>query len=106
MYFCSGESAINAKYYVVRTTIDFLEKLSKYKPVRGSFHVFAARLFGLTPTDFLKFVSSEYNAKLYAQPKGYIIYYFNSKKECDIFVKELNDRMEKIFKMLEEKTND
>lgn len=60
--------------------------------IQGSYHILAARLFGLTYAEYLRYVRDNYNATLHGKDKGYIWYSFKDIKDAhklqkDLFVK-------------------
>lgn len=66
-------------------------------PIRGSYNLLAARLFGLSYADYLRMVRDNYGAVLNGR-EGYIIFTIQDKTQAEKLVKELNRRWNIVFK--------
>ena len=64
---------------------------------QGSYNVIAARLFGLTYPNFLRYAREKYNATITGRG-GYSYLTFKNSADCDRLVKELNRRWDLVMK--------
>lgn len=64
---------------------------------KGSYNVIAARLFGLSYPNFLRFAREYYNGTIVGK-QGYSYITFKNNSDCDRIVKELNSRWDEILK--------
>lgn len=64
---------------------------------QGSYNVIAARLFGLSYANFLRFARKYYNGTIVGK-QGYSYITFKNSADCDRMVKELNSRWDDILK--------
>lgn len=87
--FVNAETILSANQRTVRPSLEFYEKIES---TSGSFNIFPARLFGLSPANYLRLVRDRYGAVLQGRQGGYITYYFEDSKKCDMLVSELNRR--------------
>ena len=63
----------------------------------GSYNVIAARLFGLSYPNFLRFAREYYNGTIIGK-NGYSYVIFKNSRDCDRIVKELNERWDTVIK--------
>jgi len=47
-------------------------------PIDGSYNILFARIWGLSPADFLRFVRDKYKATLHGKDDGYITFTFTN----------------------------
>ena len=66
-------------------------------PIRGSYNLLAARVFGLSYPDYLRMVRDNYEAILNGK-EGYMLYSFTNKAMGEKLVSELNKRWDIIVK--------
>ena len=64
---------------------------------QGSYNVIAARLFGLSYPNFLRFARQYYNGTIIGKD-GYSYVIFKNSRDCDRIVKELNERWDEVTK--------
>ena len=64
---------------------------------QGSYNVVAARLFGLSYPNFLRYARENYNAEIVGRD-GYAYLTFKNSADCDRLVKELNRRWDLVMK--------
>ena len=64
---------------------------------KGSYNVIAARLFGLSYPNFLRFARYYYNGTIVGK-QGYSYITFKNSSDCDRMVKELNSRWDEMLK--------
>lgn len=67
-----------------------------FKEVTGSYHVFKARLMGLSYPDFLRLARDTYGAELKGR-EGFIIEIFMDNKKANILCAELNKRIGEVI---------
>lgn len=65
--------------------------------LQGTYNAVAARLFGLTYPEYLRYVREKYNATIVGK-KGYPVAIFKSSADCNKLIKELNERWDIIIK--------
>ena len=63
----------------------------------GSYNVIAARLFGLSYPEYLRYVRENYNGVIMGKG-GYSYIIFKNSSDCDKLVKELNRRWDMVLK--------
>ena len=63
----------------------------------GTYNAIAARLFGLSYPDFLRFARQNYNGTIIGKD-GYSYVIFKNSADCDRIVKELNSRWDIVLK--------
>lgn len=71
--------------------VDFLGHDLIGNILSGTYNAIAARLFGLTYPEYLRYVRENYNATIIGK-KGYPFAAFKNAGDCNRLVKELNDR--------------
>jgi hypothetical protein len=64
----------------------------------GTYNAVAARLFGMTYPEFLRYAREKYNATI-TGATGYSYLTFKNSADCDRLVKELNRRWDEMIKM-------
>lgn len=67
----------------------------------GSYNIIAARLFGLSYPDYLRYVRKNFNATLLGR-NGYSWYCFKNKQDCARLVNLLNNTWAKMEKKMPE----
>lgn len=73
--------------------IQLKEIATKYfTPMKGSFNVLNARLFGLTFPEYLRYISARYNARIIGK-NIYPIIYFENKEDAVRLAAELDKRL-------------
>lgn len=83
--FMNAETVLSAnKRRIEFTEHDFIGPIPA-----GSYNVVAARLFGMSYSDFLKYARDNYNATITGNV-GYSYLTFNNSADCDKLVNELN----------------
>lgn len=92
--FENTESLISADIRVIAfTRHDLIGKLK----APGTFNAIAARLFGLSYPNYLRFMRDNYNGTIIGR-QGYSYITFKNSSDCDRAVKELNRRWDIILK--------
>lgn len=69
-------------------------------PIRGSYHIFQARIFGLDYADYLRMLRDNYNAIIIGKEHKYPVAYFKNKNDVDKIVTELNNRFTQLFEKI------
>lgn len=86
--FMNAETILSAdKRRVEFTAHDIIGPREK----NGTFNAIAARLFGLSYPNYLRYVREKYNATIVGR-EGYSVAIFNNSSDCDKLVRELNRR--------------
>ena len=94
-YFTLEESPYQPGY----NTINIDEDKIHIGPTSGSRNVFMARLMNLSWANFLRLCRDNYGAKLVGKKSIYVVPYFPKDKDGGkLLCKELNKRMDFIFK--------
>lgn len=73
------------------------EGLPFKSPVVGSYGVFAARLLGLSWTDYLRYCRDVWDAELVGRNSTYVLAYFPMNEKSEKFRKMLNERLNLIL---------
>lgn len=66
-------------------------------PVRGSYHILQARIFGIDYANYLRMLRDKYNAVIIGKEHRCPVAYFKNKEDINKIVNELNIRFTEFF---------
>lgn len=88
-YFFAEESPCHKDMYLIMGKDIFYNFVGK---IKGSYHVFQARAFGLTYASYLRMLRDNYNATIIGKGHKYPVAYFKNKEDISKIIAELNKR--------------
>ena len=92
-YFYIDESPYHIGKFIIKPTTYLYNTI---RSVKGSYHVYGARLFGISYADYLRMLRDRYGATIVGKNQTYPVAYFENKEKANEVITELNKRFRKI----------
>lgn len=92
-YFQAEESPYHPNKFIIKPTSHLYNLINR---IEGSYHVYEARLFGLSYSQYLRMLRDKYGVTIIGKGQTYPVAYFLDLDKANEVITELNKRFRKI----------